>query len=233
MSMVLTEIVPWGRSRREYELMFRLEGDDLRGHVLGCGDGPASFNAEVTTEGGSVISVDPIYQFRGDQVARAFDSTTQNVMTQIKATPDDWVWSFHRSPDDLLSTRRRVLERFLADYPGGRRAGRYLPGALPCLPLADQSFSLALCSHLLFLYSDLLDERFHIAAVLELCRVAREVRIFPLLTLDLRMSPHVPGVCTALGARGIACSVERVEYELQKGGNQMLRLWSTRGDGRS
>ena len=46
-------------------------------------------------------------------------------------------------------------------------------------PLADDSFDLALCSHLLFLYTDHLDAAFHIAAVQELLRVAGEVRIFP------------------------------------------------------
>ena len=44
--MELREIVPRGRSFDEYHLMLGLRGADLAGRPPGCGDGPASFNAE-------------------------------------------------------------------------------------------------------------------------------------------------------------------------------------------
>ena len=44
---------------------------------------------------------------------------------------------------------------------------------------ADREFDLALCSHLLFLYSEQLTADFHLASIRELCRVAGEVRVFP------------------------------------------------------
>ena len=224
MSIALTKIVPWGRSRGEYELMFDLSREDLRGPILGCGDGPASFNAELTPEGVRVISVDPLYQLNGSQIAASFEETADSIIGQVKATPGDWVWDIHGNPDELRHARRRALNCFLGDYEQGRRAGRYVPAALPRLPFANGAFRLALCSHLLFLYSDLLDERFHIQAAAELCRVATEVRIFPLLTLDLSTSRHVDAVRRALESRGITSSIERVGYELQRGGNRMLRL---------
>jgi hypothetical protein len=59
--MNLSSIVPWGRSFDEYRAMFALSDADLQGRVLGCGDGPASFNAEATAMGARVVSVDPIY----------------------------------------------------------------------------------------------------------------------------------------------------------------------------
>lgn len=46
MSFELDDIVPWGRSFEEYRRMFALSPDDLTGRLLGCGDGPASFNME-------------------------------------------------------------------------------------------------------------------------------------------------------------------------------------------
>jgi hypothetical protein len=70
------------------------------------------------------------------------------------------------------------MEKFLADYERGLREQRYITGELPSLPFDSGSFGLAVCSHLLFLYSDLLSEDFHIRSVLELCRVAGEVRLF-------------------------------------------------------
>ena len=65
------------------------------------------------------------------------------------------------------------------------QGGRAIPRcrALPTLPFADAAFEMALCSHLLFLYSSQLGEAFDRAAVREMCRVAAEVRIFPLLAL--------------------------------------------------
>src|SRR5690242_374504 len=64
----LDQVVPWGRSFREYERMFALTGDDLRRRILGCGDGPAAFNAEATRRGARVVSGDPLYRFSGEQV---------------------------------------------------------------------------------------------------------------------------------------------------------------------
>ena len=66
MAISLDEIVPWGRSRREYELMFDLGWTDLSGGVLDCGGGPSIFTAELSESGIRAVSVDPIYVFPGE-----------------------------------------------------------------------------------------------------------------------------------------------------------------------
>ena len=66
--MELTHVVPWGRSFSEYQSMFSLSVDDLGSRILGCGDGPASFNAELTKAGGDIVSIDPIYQLSRQQI---------------------------------------------------------------------------------------------------------------------------------------------------------------------
>jgi hypothetical protein len=224
MAVSLTQIVPWGRSLREYEKMFSLKADDLSNGVLDCGGGPASFTAELSQQGVRTIAVDPIYAFSGADIRSRFDALVEPMMAQIRASPDDWTWGFHRDADDLRANRQKALEGFLADYEDGKRSQRYLTAELPALPFESDSFGLAVCSHLLFLYSDLLSEDFHVRAVLELCRVAPEVRIFPLLTLARKPSPHLPAVRSAVESRGWATSLDRVNYELQRGGNEMLRL---------
>ena len=83
-------------------------------------------------------------------------------------------------------------------------------------------FDLALCSHLLFLYSKHLDYAFHRSAVLEMLRVSQEVRIFPLLTLMLERSPHLAPLTVELRQAGYQVEVLQVAYEFQKGGNEML-----------
>lgn len=117
-----------------------------------------------------------------------------------------------------------AMERFLDDYDVGRQCGRYLCAELPSLPFEDQAIALALCSHFLFLYTDQFSESFHVESIVEMCRVANEVRIFPLLTLGSVPSRHVLPVMKALRRRGFRVETETVEYEFQRGGNQMLRI---------
>lgn len=224
MPTLLQEIIPWGRTLREYELMFALTDADKNLKILGCGDGPASFNAEWTALGGTVISLDPIYEFSGAQIKQRFDAVREDIMRNVEATPNKWSWDFHQNPQGLLANRVTALETFLADYERGRNAGRYQTGALPQLNFTDRQFDVALCSHLLFLYSNLLSCEFHTAALLELCRVAHEVRVFPLLDLVGKTSVHLEPVLAALTQQGIQAEIATVAYEFQKGGNQMLRL---------
>ena len=149
------EVVPWGRSYEEYLRMFGLRERDLVQRLLGCGDGPASFNAEMTRRGHRAISVDPLYR---------------HAATEIRER-------IHATYEKLGELRMLAMKDFLADYEVGRRDGRYLAAGLPSLPFRSGEFDLALCSHLLFFYSEPLGLDFHRAALRELCRVANEVRL--------------------------------------------------------
>ncbi len=204
--------------------MFALSGADLAQPVLGCGDGPASFNAEATERGAQVVSCDPLYCFPPSAIERRVRETYDSVLDQLRANLDDFVWERFRDPEHLGSVRLAAMRRFLADYPEGRAEGRYLDAELPMLPFPDGTFGLALCSHFLFLYSAQHDFAFHLAALRELGRVAREVRVFPLLALGGVLSPHVEPAAQALIAEGWEVERVRVPYEFQRGGNQMLRL---------
>ena len=223
MPVLLHQVIPLGRTLREYELMFALTAADKQRKILGCGDGPASFNAEWTALGGTVISLDPLYEFSGAQIKDRFDAVLDDVMANVDITSDRWVWGFQQNLPGLRANRVAALTRFLADYEAGQRAGRYLVGELPTLPFPAGAFDLALCSHFLLLYAHLLSLDFHVASLMELCRVAQEVRVFPLLDLVGNPSVHLDPLRRALERAGIATAIEPVTYEFQKGGNQMLR----------
>ena len=83
---------------------------------------------------------------------------------------------------------------------------------------------MALCSHFLFLYSAHFDADFHVAAIRELCRVATELRIFPVLELGSVQSRHLNFVMERLRESGFSAELQTVNYEFQRGGNQMLRV---------
>jgi hypothetical protein len=220
----LDRVVPWGRSFDEYCRMFALSDDDLRLKILGCGDGPASFNAEATSLGARVISCDPLYRFSradiSDRILRSYDQ----VLEQTRRNQQDFVWNAIQSVDDLGRVRMSSMTTFLDDFDAGRADGRYVDAELPSLPFADGSFDLALCSHFLFLYSQQLGEPFHHDSIRELCRVAAEVRVFPLIALGGDRSSFVEPVAKQLRASGFSVSIEDVPYEFRKGANEMLRI---------
>ena len=64
----LSEVIPWGRSFQEYVTLFNLDGSDLQKRFLGCGDGPAAFNRELTRRGGCIVSVDPVYTLKTEAI---------------------------------------------------------------------------------------------------------------------------------------------------------------------
>ena len=223
----LAQVVPWGRSFDEYRKMFAISDADLAGRILGCGDGPASFNAGATGRRTSVVSCDPIYRWTADELRARINQTYDEILEQTRQNQHEFVWDAISSVEELGRTRMAAMAEFLADYPVGLSQGRYVEAALPALPFRDAEFDLALCSHLLFLYSDQLGEAFHRTAVLELGRVAKEVRVFPLLALGGLPSPFFDTCGGMLREMGYDVSIERVDYEFQRGGNQMMRVRKT------
>ena len=84
MGMKLDSVVPWGRSYEEHVRMCALSEEDIRRPILGCGDGPASFNSSLTKLGGQVVSCDPIYQFTAQEIKSRIDETYESVIAQMR-----------------------------------------------------------------------------------------------------------------------------------------------------
>ena len=224
MGFKLASIIPWGRSIQEYIGMFSLTPQELNLAILDCAGGPASFNAQMTRQGHNVISCDPIYQFSADEIAGRIQDTYQLVIDGVKANVDNYVWQNIESPEQMGKIRMEAMNQFLADFPIGLQQRRYVTDELPKLSFSDRQFDLALCSHLLFTYSDHLSAEFHIDSIKELCRVAKEVRIFPLLNLSGETSNILAPVIENLQQQGYTAAIKPVDYEFQKGGNQLLSV---------
>lgn len=218
----LKDVVPWGRSLDEYVGMFDLSPSDLELRILDCGGGPSSFTAEATARGCRVVACDPIYRFTAEDIARRVEETYQVLVAGMEAERDRFVWTWAGSPREHAERRMRAMRRFLGDFPAGLREGRYLAEALPTLSFVDGAFDLALSSHFLFLYSTQLSFEFHLQAIAEMLRVARQVRVFPLLDLAGERSRHVQPVVDELRRQGHEPRIVTVNYEFQRGGNQLL-----------
>lgn len=221
--MQLTEAVPWGRLASEYISMFVLTPHDMNRRILDCAGGPSSFTFELHNQGRQVTSCDPLYQFTVEEISQPIDETYLKMTALNEANKDNFRWDMYGSPVQLGQIRMRAMRLFLDDYPQGKEQGRYVAGELPCLPFPSGNFDLALCSHFLFTYSEQFTTEFHVQSMIEMARVAGEVRVFPLLTaFSGELSPHLPAVMEALREQGYSVEVCPVAYEFQKGGNRML-----------
>ena len=222
--MHLQNIVPWGRTLEEYKKMFNLTEADLKSKIIGCGDGPASFNCQINEIGGSAVSIDPIYRYTKEQIKNRIDEVANDILEQIIANKDNFVWKDIKDAKELYTIRMEAMNKFLKDYELGKEEKRYIFGQLPKLPFNDSSFDIALSSHFLLLYSEHLDLEFHKKAILEMLRVAKEIRIFPIVDLHNKRSIHLDAIINMLKNRGLKTEVIKVDYEFQKGANEMLRV---------
>ena len=222
--VAITQPVPWGRTLAEYRAMFALGNVEDGASVLDVAAGPASFASEWAAGGGRAVACDPLYTLGRAQIQERLARARHAVREVLAANPERFVWRTFPGPEELIGVRLAAAKRFLADLERGRGEGRYVAGALPHLPFADQTFDLGLCSHFLFLYSEAFGPDFHLAALVELTRVAKEVRVFPLLAMDGQSSPHLAIVVAGLRRAGVRVAVRRVAYEVLRGGNEMLRL---------
>lgn len=220
----INNIYPWGRSFDEYRRMFALSDEDLNGRIVGCADGPAAFNATMHRMGRRVVSVDPLYQFTADEIRSRIEATYAIQLKHVADQREQFIWNDIASAKALGDRRMSAMNEFLADYEAGRRQGRYLVGSLPSTDLPDRGFDLALCSHYLFLYSNEVSFDEHLASIREMCRVAREIRVFPLLNMEAKRSKHLEPIVTQLRRDGFAATIDRVPYEFLRGANQMLRI---------
>src|SRR6185436_7819479 len=143
----LDAVVPWGRSFDEYRRMFALTDADRSARILGCADGPASFNADATRGGMRVTSCDPLYRCDAPQIRERIAATFDEMIDQTRRNAGEFVWTSEiPSVDALAGVRTAAMNLFLDDYDVGRRDGRYVDAELPSLPFADGEFDLALCS---------------------------------------------------------------------------------------
>jgi len=219
----LRGVAAWGRSAAEYEAFFALSNVPPSARLLDCAGGPASFAAEWGARGRFVVAADPIYRYSAESIAADFEPTANRMLDGMQKARDRFRWDHYGSPENVIEQRRKALTTFIADFQSPAPRGRYVAACLPELPFQSGSFEIVLCSHLLFLYSEELDSDAHVAALREMLRVGREVRVFPLLDMDGRPSVHLDAIVCALQPSAHVELVP-VPFEFRRGDSRMLRL---------
>jgi hypothetical protein len=221
MPFELSNVVPWGRTLKEYKTMFDLNEDDLKKSIASFGDGPASFNVEMKRLNNTVISFDPIYQFTKDQLVNRIEETKDVVMKQMEENKDNFNWTIIKDLDKLEEIRMGAMNEFIKDFEDGKNEKRYIPHELPNKTnFSDKYFDIGLSSHFLLLYSQLgLD--FHIKAINEMLRICKEIRIFPIINLDAKKSNILEQIIEYYN-NIYDVLIKETKYEFQKHGNKML-----------
>lgn len=219
------KFVLWGHGLKEYQEMFNLKAEDLNGRILEFGAGATSFNAELSELGKSVISIDQAYALSLDQLKTYVNETFKDTLTAIEKNKEHYNLKPYGDVESLVNKRKQGLARFFSDYDKGLAEGRYLPYQGLPLPFEDYSFNLAIVSHHLFVNYEGQTVAEHLDTIIELLRVAGEVRIFPLIDRFGQNSNLLGPVLLALQERDISVEVKEVSSQLQPTGNAMLRAF--------
>lgn len=222
----MRKLVLWGHHIDEYMEMFDLKPEDLSASLLEYGCGPSAVNSELTKQAKKIISCDPLFTL---DKATLFSKTSlvfADMAAKLINDKQNFDFCRYGSPNFLLDERQEGMAKFFADYELGKKEGRYVGISEYRLAFADFSFDFALSAHYFFADLDDQDVDFHLQIIKELARVAKEVRIFPLIDRHNQASPFLGPVLLDLQQNNFGVEVREVPYHLQPGGNAMLRVWA-------
>jgi hypothetical protein len=226
----MRKLVLWGHDVAEYQAMFALDETVFQAPILEFGCGPSAVNAELSVLGHEVTSVDPLFALPDEALKAHVLALFSARADEVRANPFQFDVCHYGGIEAFIAHRERGLQTFFADFPKGFVQGRYQAGDGLALPFTASQFGVALCSH--FLFADLASQtpERHVQLIIELARVAKEVRIFPLIDKIGQVSPLLGPVLLGLQERNFGEEVREVAHALYPAGNAMLRVWAKQCD---
>jgi hypothetical protein len=188
--------------------------------------GACSFTAIANKLGASAVAADILYQRDKETLQKLGEIGIQKIYanTAWMATHN---MSFYKDLAGHRRTRESALRDFLADFD----RERYKYAKFPHLRLAADSFDLCLSGHFLFTYDDRFDYEFHLTSIISMAKIAKEVRIFPLVDMnnsragsDKPFSPFVYRLIDELPEFGLRAEIVPVDFEFQRGAGFMMKI---------
>ena len=227
MSLNLENIAITGRTFEEYSIFFDLKLEDLKGKkVLDCPSGVSSFVQILKQNGIFAKGIDIIYKFTKDEIEKQGIKTLEKIY-QNTSWMDAYKMDFYKTKENHKKHREDALKGFLEDY----NLDDYIYCELPNLPFENKEFDLLLSSHLFFVYDDRLDYDFHKNSILEMLRVSKEVRLFPLVDIqnskvleEKNFSPFVYKIIEEL-SKDFKCEIIKTDFEFQVKANYYLKIF--------
>jgi len=213
----------WVHCLQDYVDMFALDEQDLKRKILDYPAKISCFNAEMHAKGcDNVVSADPKYDLSPLDMVKHVGYVIQDLSESLDCYVDHLQGEGEQEIENLLNVWNQYAQQFLADYSDGLHTRRYQMARMPSLPFEDSQFELALCPDIL-----LTENGYSMVEVVsEVCRVAKEVRIFPLLDDSGEIAEELGPVMLALQQSNLGLEVKQVAYKLHKKNNAMLRIWA-------
>ena len=215
----------WIYNLADYRQMFDLSDRDLNRSLLDFPGGISSFNAEMNALGHSVISGDDLYDLSPEVMIEQAEVIFREDEAHLRVHLDQVTAHDEEAIADLLARWQQSKKTFLEDYEIGKKEARYQIMHLPTLPLEFHQFQLLLCSAALF-HTEVIETQSPEELLGELCRVAEEIRVFPLLNEKGLISDAIAPLMMDVQQKNFGVELKEVVYEQQKGGNAMLRVWA-------
>ena len=142
--MELPAVSFFGRTLDEYCRFFALDPAALRDRaVLDVAAGPSSFTAEARRRGVDAVAVDPLYDRSHAELAARVRDDYARMFEQMREKRRLFRFKTFPTFDAAEADRRAAASRFLADYEGNVRHGRYVRASLPLLPFLAFGIGLA------------------------------------------------------------------------------------------
>ena len=216
----------WVYSMADYCQMFDLSDADFSRNILDYPAGISSFNAEMFAKSFKVHSGDSFYDCSSDEISQYAEQLFEINERHLKKHASILRQNDESTIDGILTDWQKSKALFLQDYEKGKEEERYQFMKLPHLPFGDYHFDMALCSAHLF-HTNAAGNGSREALVEELCRVAKEVRVFPLLDEAGQITDALGHVMLMFQKRNYGIKISEVPYHQMTGANAMLKMWST------
>jgi hypothetical protein len=218
--------VLWGHHVSEYKEMFDVSDASLQANILEYGCGASAVNTELHQEGTTMVSIDPLFALSKPELIQKVTDDFDERVEQVFLDQAQFNVENYGGMDAFLASRRAGMDAFFADYNAGVEEGRYKALVDGALPFENFSFDLALSSH--YLFANAADDAvaYHLETIQELARVAKEVRLFPLIERAGTPSVLLGPVLLGLQQANFGTEVREVSCALYPEGNAMLRVWA-------
>lgn len=216
----------WGQHLDEYIDMFALSNTDLDKRFLEYNSGASAFNTELTKRSLSCVSCDPWFDLHKQSLAKKIKLNFNERLKQLQDNSKNIDLTRYGSFENLIRYRQEGIDLFLEDYELGIKDGRYLAINGLELPFENFAFDFVLAANNFFSDLDFQTVEYHLTLIKELARVAKDVRIFPLVDTNGEPSSLLGPILLGLNQDNYGVEVRDVAYHLQIRGNAMLRVWA-------
>lgn len=193
---------------KDYQAIFDLNGLSHERRLLTFPAGLSSVTAEAQQQGYHLLSADPYYDLDQHEMSKRVDQVIQ-ALTESESCAE------------LVKQWTENAHIFLSDYNKDKQ-NYYRWVELPTFPFKDFEFDLLLSTDFIFHRAIKKPEKI----LMEFCRVASEIRLYPLLNEKDEIPSNLGEVMMLLQKENYGVEVREVPYHGPKKKGAMLRVWA-------